>query len=389
MPELSYENKKTLLMDALNPSEGADNRVWIRDLYDDRVIVDDNDKLMEVAYTIEDNKAVLGERKEVKVSYEALAELKDIPVLKVGTFTAMSGKRVTFTHDDLEEIAANSEAFKDQLKPPLVATHNEGVDASIQVFGSVDGGKFHNVRKVDDQLIADLRGMPAKAAELLGEVEEFRLSPETYTNFEDDNGVSHGRALRRVAMVNIPAIKTMGGITADNLFEETPDQPTTWVKLHEPNQSPTRKGNNTMLETVEELKEKLQLSEQQNVDLKADNDAKQVKLSEVEVADKVRKAKEMVAPLIEAGLATPAADLVQSFAEQLGDTDVLKFGEKDQTPLDAFNEVLDTLFQRQKDGKLMVKFGEEADGSDGFSEEDGERAEMVKNVASAAPAPGN
>ena len=362
MSELSYEQKRTLLQGALDPNN--EYRLWIKDIFADRVVVEENGRLFQYGYSILDGKATLGERTEVMVSYDPFAELKDVEVLRTGTFTSMSGETVTYTEEDLDAIAANSVTLKDTVKPPLVATHDEGDDASVQVFGSVHGGLLHNVRKAGEKLLADIKGMPKKAAELLGEVGEFRLSPEIYKDYKHE-GQSYGKALRRVAWVAIPAIKTMAGITAANLFEERPDQPTTWVVFDEGSQSTTKKEKRKMPEDITKLQEDMDKLSEQNKALKAENETAVTRLSEKDAAEKKTKVVEMVKPLRAAGLAPATADRLESFAEGLDNSTVEKFGEKSHTRLDEFSSILDSMLKREKDGTLIVQFGEVAPGSKG------------------------
>jgi len=395
LQELSYENKRALLMSALDPNN--DYRVWIRDIYSDHAVIEEGEgKLFEIPYTIMDGAVTLGERKAVRVAYEAFAELKDVEVLRAGTFTSMSGEAVTYTTADLTEIAKNAGDMEEILKPPLVATHDEGDDASITVFGAVHGGIFHNIRQDGEKLMADIKGMPKKAEELLGEVEEFRLSPEIYKNFSHE-GNSYGKALRRVAWVAIPAIKTMAGVTGANLFEEEPDQPSTWVKLHERNQSPTKEEHKMpedvtkFQEQLDKLSEKIATLTESNAALtterdalKSDNEAKAIKLSDLATSEKALRIAGMIKPFRAAGLAPVVADRLEKLAETIDASTVAKFGEKEHTPLDEFGEILDSMLNREKEGTLVVEFGEKAPGSEGFAESKVEQ-ETVAAIASASP----
>lgn len=384
MPDLSYEQKRALIMAALDPSKRY--MVWIRDLFDDRVVIEEDNRLFEMPYTIaDDGKVTLGVRKEVITSYVQLAEMKDVEVLKVGTFTSMNGAVVTYTEKDLEEIEANAKTLDAILRPPLVATHDEGEDASVTVFGSVHGGLLHNVRKSGEKLLADIKGVPKKAAELLEEVGEFRLSPEIYSDFQHE-GESYGKALRRVAWVAIPAIKTMAGITAANLYEEKPDQPTTWVRFNEPGQVEKRKEKKDMpdlaklQEDMTKLSEKVTTLESENKSLKAEKEQAMTKLSEKETGERKAKALGIVKPMRDAGLAPAIAERMEKFAEGLDNSRVEKFGEKDHTLLDEFGSILDSIVKRDAKGRLFVPFGEQAPGAskgEGKSKDE-EREEAIK-----------
>ena len=406
MPELSLDAKRDLIRGKLDPEN--EHNIWIRDLYEKHVVIEDDGKLYEVPYTISDtNEVILGERKEVVVAYEALGELKDVELLKAGTFVSMSGQEVTYTEADLEEIADNAVKLSDKIKPPFAATHNEGEDATISTFGSVTGGFLHNVRKVGESLIADIKGVPKKALDLLKEVEEMRVSPEIYNNFRDDEGTAHGKVLRRLSWVDIPAIKTLAGITEANLFEEMPDQPTTWIKLNEQVQSKTKKEEKSMskidLSKMSET-EILKLGEadiaelnegdknyvtllQENASLKKENKGHATKLSEHVQSAKTatvdaivtkfqdKDGKEILSP------ATMAS--IKQFAETLDSTSVIKLGEgdtaKETNALEMFSELLSTLIKRSDEGTLVVQLGEVAPGSKG-EEGKGTAAEQLKDL---------
>lgn len=376
MPELGYEQKRKLIEGDLNPDDKFN--VWVKDIYDDRVIIEDDGRLYEMSYSIDDNKVTLGDRKEVTVSYEALAEMKDIEVLKAGTFTSMNGDVVTYTEEDLEHIVKTNNELGDVIKPPLVATHKEGGNTSVAVFGHVDGGKFHNYRKVDDKILADLMGAPKSVPELLSEVEELRLSPEIYKDFKHE-GRTYGKVLRRVAVVDIPAIKTMAGITEANLHEEKPDQPTTWIRLHEPGQSEKRKETETMPdEDVKKLEEKNKDLEEQNEASEKEKADLKAKLAEKEQAEKVLKVDAMIKPMRDAGLAPATADRLEKFAEELDSTEVQKFGENSHTALDEFGDILADMIERDKNDTLIVQFGELVPGSKG--DEGGDAADKLEEM---------
>ena len=370
--------KRDLIRGKIDPDNKYD--IWVMDLYDARVIINDDGKTYEMPYTISDeNEVTLGDRKEVIATYEALGELKDVELLKAGTFVSMSGQEVTYTENDLQEIADNATKLSDKIKPPFAATHNAGEDATISTFGSVTGGFLHNVRKVGESLLADIKGVPQKALDLLKEVEEMRVSPEIYNNFRDDEGTAYGKVLRRLSWVDIPAIKSLAGITEANLFEEKPDQPTTWIKLNEQVQSKNKKEEKIMDE-VEKLKEKQKASDDEvaklreaNEKLTATNKGHETKLSEHSQAAKTAKVEAIVAKFQDKDgkeiLAPAVMASIQQFAETLDSTSVIKLGEGDDekktNALEMFSELLDSLIKRSDKGTLVVQLGETAPGSKG------------------------
>lgn len=406
--DLSYDAKRDLIRGTLDPDNKYE--LWVREVYDDRVIIEEDGKLFEMTYSIsEDNKVTLGDRKEVVATYEALGELKGVEVLKTGTFVSMSGQKVIYTVDDLEEIADNATKLADSIKPPFAATHNEGEDATINTFGSVTGGFLENIRKVGESLIADIKGVPKKALDLLEEVKEMRVSPEIYNNFRDEEGNAYGKVLRRLSWVDIPAIKSLAGITEANLFEEAPDQPTTWIRLCEPAQSKKRKEKKEMSIDLSKMKEEeiLKLGEsdiaglseddaryvtllQESAKLKKENDGHVSKLSEHSQVAKTAKVEAIVAKFQgkegEEVLAPAALESIKQFAEGLDSTTVVKHGEgddeKETNSLEMFGDLMSSLIKRADKGTLVVHLGELAAGTDKHGEGD-EYNQVVETIASA------
>lgn len=379
MAELSYENKRSLLMAALDPNN--DYRVWIRDIYDNRVIVEEGEgKLFEIQYSILDGKVTLGERKEVKVAYETLAELKDIEIFEAGTY-----REVEYTEDDLDTMVKNFGELKDEIQPTMVIGHSED-QKILKNSGLFAAGWLEDLRRVGKKLVADFKEVPKIVADLIEKKAYKRISSEIYKNYKEK-----GHALRRVALLGgqIPEVKSLQDVAA--LYAD--GEETTWVDFHEDTQSKKRKGKNKMpdldkmQEQIDKLSETVTNLTTENADLKGkvetlEGEKSQVtaKLTEHEKAAKTSKVKGMIQPFRDAGLAAVAADGLEAFAENLDGSTVVKFGEKEQTPLDAFGEVLNGLLKKEEDGKLVVQFGEQAPGSDGErgSDEDEREKAVLK-----------
>lgn len=370
--ELSYEQKRSFLMTALDPNNNY--AVWVKDIYPDKVIVDDKGKLYEIGYTITDNKVSLGDRKEVMVTYEALAELKDIEIFQAGTYR---GK--TYTEDDLTAMVKNFGELKEKIKPTMVIGHSED-QKLLQDSGLPAAGWMDEVKKVGSKLVASFKDVPKVVADLITKGAYKRISSEIYNNFEDK-----GLALRRVALLGgeIPEVKTLQDVAA--LYADTGE--TTWICFNEPDQSPKKKGEDEMKTEIEKFQEQLtQLSEQVNT-LKTENETLKTekaqvvtKLSEREKIEKTGKVREMVKPLRDSGLAPAVADRLEAFSERLDSSKVEKFGEKEITLFEEFGGILEGMFKRNDKGTLVVQFGECATGAshDGVSD-------VAKGIASASP----
>ncbi|MEE8574040.1 MAG: hypothetical protein V3T30_01400, partial [Thermodesulfobacteriota bacterium] len=165
-----------------------------------------------------------------------------------------------------------------------------------------------------------------------------------------------------------------------NLYEEEPDQPSTWIDLNEADQSPQREEKTEMPspEEITKLEEEKKGLEEKLATEKARADkaeeakgTAETKLSERDNADQSLKIKDMVKPLRDGGIAPVVADQLEHFAEKLDSTEVVKFGEKEHSAYDEFTEILNSLIKRNDDGSLVVSLGEEAPGTKGERSEAG------------------
>lgn len=366
MADLSMDQKRQLIEGELNPGDRMN--VWIKDLYDDRVVINDDGRLFEMPYSILDGKVTFGARTEVKTAYEPLAEIKGLEIFEAGTYRGRA-----YAEKALDEMVANFEALKDTIKPTLVVGHSES-QKLLKDSGLPSAGWMSALRRAGTKLVADFREVPKVIAALIGKGAYRRVSSEIYHNFDD-----RGHALRRVALLGgeIPEVKTLQDVLA--LYADGED--TTWVIFDESPQS-TRKEKNTMSDNNNKLEklqedmtklsgqvatltaEKSDLSEKIKT-LEAEKKAALETLSEKAKAEKALKVRAMFQPLREKGLAPAVAGRLQAFAERLDASAVEKFGEDEHTLLDEFGAVLESMHRRDADGTLIVPFGEVAPGSDG------------------------
>lgn len=372
MSDLSYEQKRALLMASLDPEYKYE--IWIRDIYDDKVITEEGGKLFERGYSILDNAVTLGERKEVIISYEALSEIHDLEIFEAGTHR---GK--PYSEEDLDLMVQNFNDLKEKIKPTLVVGHSEEQEL-LKDSGIPSAGWAESLKRIGTKLVATFKDVPKVIADLINKGAYKRVSSEIYNNFEDK-----GYALRRVALLGgeIPEVKTLQDVVA--LYADTLE--TTWVVFDEGAQSKNGKEKEKVMpepiiklqEDITKLSEKVTALETENKALKGEKEQIVLKLSEKETAETKSKAREMVKPFREAGLAPAVAERLEAFAEGLDNSKVEKFGEESHTQLAEFNSILGSMLKRGKDGKLLVQFGEVAPGaSRGEKSKDEERDEAVR-----------
>jgi hypothetical protein len=402
--EFSFDEKRRMICDAITDLRKKaepgklESYPWVRDMYDDRVIVEDGKSLFEYPYTIAADGAVtLGDPKQVKVAYEAFAELKGVEILQTGTHVSAAGDKVTYTEADLDEIIKNAEELKDVVKPPLVVGHAEGDLGELinaQTVGAPQVGFVApaNLGKKKNEdgsftLFGDILDIAAKAVDKIG-TELKRVSPEIYNNFKFGDK-AYGKVLRRVSFVPIPSIKTMADVTQAHLaYGEKPDQPTTWVIFSEENPESKGKENSDM--DAAKLQERIIVLETENKTLKADKESATTKLSEVALKqkkDEIHRFCEGLKSDPKGARITPAMQEfgLEQFMESLDDTKVSKFGEaKDgkQAELSQLGFIKEFL------GKFgpIIRFGEMAETGQGGSSEKFAESPLVVDAKARAEA---
>lgn len=129
-------------------------------------------------------------------------------VLAVGTY-----RGITFAEGDLQEIADNFHKLKEKgLDVPLKVDHTDEASAIV--------GWITNVERRDDKLYADAEITEPIAYEKIVRGTWKKVSCEIYLNFVDDEGHSHGKVLRAIAIVAHPQIKRIRGLEVARFFEK-------------------------------------------------------------------------------------------------------------------------------------------------------------------------
>ncbi|MDH4120436.1 MAG: hypothetical protein OEV94_01850 [Deltaproteobacteria bacterium] len=180
-------------------------------------------------------------------------------IFSVGTWNGQ-----TFTRQDLEELAANFERLKDELKPPLKFGHDPAqpvsaptsvrqaavgqTPAGATLTGQADGdpslGWVERLWVAGDKLMASFTHMPEVVWQAISQGRYRRVSAEIYTQVRQ-NGQSLGKALKAVALLgaDLPAVTNLQDLA---VYLTPPPSSTdwglvqtfTWAVTHGPEQTP-------------------------------------------------------------------------------------------------------------------------------------------------------
>lgn len=380
--EFSADEKRKMLQEAImamSKDEAMKNDMpqaypWIRDLYSDRVIIEDGGELHECSYKIAaDGTCTLGEMKRVKVAYEQFEELNDIEIFEAGTYR---GK--TYTEADLDKMVANFEKHKEAIKPVAVIGHSED-QKLLEDSGIPAAGWMTSLKKVGTKLVSSFKDVPKVIAELVKRKAYKRISSEIYNDYNGD-----GFTVRRVALLGgeIPEVKTLQDALA--LYADSPKGDTTWVSLDERTSksvegeptppAPAPRKESTDMDVIE-LAEKVsdltdlvtKLTEAGKADkdkiaaLEEANKKSAEKFTEVERSKKTDDIKRFVNDRLKEGRISPAiwGLGLEQFMASLDDNTVIRFGDgkrtRELTPL-AFMKAIFMNIPKN----TLVKLGEVA-----------------------------
>ena len=365
MPQdMSYADARNLIEGHLNKDKAEDDDFkWVKDLFDDTVIYEDDGTLFQATYVITEGEVTLGMPERVKTTYEKFVELKGVEVLRTGTFTSADGSQAVFTDADLAEILKNFKEIPDN-KIPAVVGHADGDESELinaVTVGAPVIAYMSSLREVIKAgvltLVADFGDMAEKAVDMIGKT-LVRISPEIFSNFKDNEGTAYGMAFRRISFIGRSSIRELPDVTEENLaFGEDSGQETMVLDLSEaaPTNEPEKGGtgeveilNANDLQKLGETNPVVKefLDKQKKLE-DAAKDAT-TKLSEHAVAAHKEGIKTFLDNLGEAGRLSPAMrPSVQAFMESLShgtEAAVIKFGESGKEveldPLGFFKEVL-------------------------------------------------
>lgn len=373
---MSYADARNLIEGHMNKDKTDDDSwIWVKDLFDDKVIYEDDGTLYQATYAITEGEVTLGTPERVKTTYETFAELKGVEVLRVGTFTSADGSQATFTADDLAEVLKNFKEIPNN-KIPAVVGHADGDESELinaVTVGAPVIAYMTALREVIKAgvptLVADFGDMAEKAIDMIGKT-LVRISPEIFTNFKDNEGTVYGKAFRRISFIGRSSIRELPDVTEANLaFGDDSGQETMVLDLSEaqPSSEP-KKGGTGEVDEITSKDDLLKLGETNPVvkqfleDQKKLEDAAKaatVKLSEQAVTAHNAEISSFLDQLGEAGKLTPAMrPAVQAFMETLSygeEAVAIKLGEpgkeKELDALGIFKELVSA-----KDS--VITFGE-------------------------------
>lgn len=271
-------------------------------------------------------------------------DLPTITILKPGTFTDVRGTKVTFTEDDLRQIADSYDAESDAA--PLVVGH-PAMDAPA--YGWVGRVEYDGAR-----LVARPSEVAPAFAESVRAGHYRKISPELYPPTSASNPKPGSWYLKHVGFLGAaaPAIKGLGRVSlaaADDADAFTPELELSMADTPDPTVALAERDERiTSLEgELEQLREAARL--------RAEADAQAVR--DRQHAENVAFAEGLIAA---ATLAPSAKDRVIGLMDQLSATDVVSFGEGEGgqlTPLAAFRSLFDA-------AQPVISLGEHAPRAD-------------------------
>lgn len=148
-----------------------------------------------------------------------MLETRDIPnveILKIGRWhgTGCPPRGCEFTAEDLDEIATAYAATAEVLRPPVKLGHTDQ-QKLLQADGLPAAGWLSNIRRDGEKLLADLRAVPKRIADLIDVGAYRNRSIELNDDFEV-GGKKYPLVATGLALlgVDIPAVETLADITA-------------------------------------------------------------------------------------------------------------------------------------------------------------------------------
>ncbi len=134
-------------------------------------------------------------------------------IYDIEIFAAGSYRGITFTPEDIQQIAQNFHLLKEKvgLDVPLKVDHTDEAEAVI--------GWIIDVKAKGDVLYADAEITEPIAFEKIVRGTWKKVSCEIYLDFVDDEGKPWGKALRAVAIVAHPQVKKIRGFEVARFFE--------------------------------------------------------------------------------------------------------------------------------------------------------------------------
>lgn len=144
-------------------------------------------------------------------------DFPDVRIFEAGTWVGMSGKETTYTLDDLEQIARDFNALEKQnaIEAPVKLGHDDG-QPLLKTDGLPAAGWLSNYRVKGKFLLADLKQVPKKIAQLIRAGGYRRVSAEIVRNFKSATGKVCPMMIEGLALLGEkhPAVGNLGDIIA-------------------------------------------------------------------------------------------------------------------------------------------------------------------------------
>lgn len=139
----------------------------------------------------------------------ATVDLKGIEIFAAGTWNGHK-----YSDTDLDAMVSAFAELAGKIDPPVKLGHDDG-QRLLQADGYPAAGWVSRLVRKGDKLIADLRDVPAKVAELISAGAYKKISSEVYWNYKE-GGKTYRRVLKAIALLgaDLPAVSSIGDIRA-------------------------------------------------------------------------------------------------------------------------------------------------------------------------------
>lgn len=150
-----------------------------------------------------------------------LTDIEEMEIFRIGTHNGEE-----FSDTDLEEMAANFHALKDEVRPKLKLTHRENQEelGGLASYGDVSDVYVKADELGEKRLYAKLKNVPFEVAKWIQDRRFPERSIELYPEFTlgTGQGGSYRNVLKAVALLGneMPAVTGMDPVTMLKKYEE-------------------------------------------------------------------------------------------------------------------------------------------------------------------------
>jgi len=304
-------------------------------------------------------------------------ELIDIPIFETGTHNGDE-----YVETDLDELVKNFGLLEGLVIPPFKLGHlTKKEQKKFLPSGMPALGKVTELKRKGKVLLASIKQVPKRIAELVEAGAYSRISPEIYMPYKDQVGKIYKKVLAAVALLgaDVPAVKTLPAI--EKLYQENSGNPIKFyggveIMAVTPEQLEVmRQEMATMKATVAELttavKDKDEEILAKETEIKAKEDEIKDRDGKLEAADEAMKTKDVA---LQEAATTKRNDEIRVFmTEKKAEGKILPVFE---TPLEALLQ--------STDAGTIVKYSE-ADKDGKVKEMELSQLDLVKSVIDRLP----